>query len=851
MIEIPSLRRSGGKGRHTWAAASASTSPSARSKNVVINGEERGAGEEYALMSVYVVDVYYAFTAIRFIMAPIPLIGRLHIHEYLALTASFLLLFLESIARAVTLLLPSPVIRLCYRISRNAFNSLSSPYSRRARNRKKHVSSAIAQAQDFVELCELFGYHAEEHVVQTKDGYLLGLHRLAYRRGEEDRRINTDDDGQGCVRKRVVYLHHGLLMNSEVWVCLTEQERCLPFTLVDQGYDVWLGNNRGNKYSKKSLHHAPTDVQFWNFSMDQFAFHDIPDSIDYILQTTNQPSLSYIGFSQGTAQAFATLSIHPTLNNKVDVFVALAPAMAPPGLASGVVSSLVKSNPQVLFLAFGRRAMMGSSTMWQALLYPAIFIWCIDKSLSFLFNWQTHNISPHQKLAAYPHLYSFTSVKSVVHWFQIIRNGTFQMFDDEVSAPFAVGNGSKYYKVAKFPTRNIKTPIVLVYGGSDSLVDINLMLKELPKHTVAKGIPKYEHLDLLWAADVDKLVFPHVLDALESYAAPGQTKQAALGWRTVQRGILERSSLASPGGSTASLPPGYSEDEMRAITTGAGIISDHGRTPLDFGVDDVPSTAEEQLDETDADDEDERLAFPPQTTQRVLSSPPMPATKSNRRSVRSSETCSPRPHSSASSSSKKTLIDSAPRRQITRDPLTPVKEAQRRNESRPMETAEASSSDEVPSQRTTKSSGLDRPYTNSPKSAARDRLAATESSAASLMPVQAAMAALADILQTSDVTRGTAPPKDPRVSAETFPRVEDAFDTLASALKPVLASSRSAVPPALASSGLERLSLTPSSRADTMTPSQASGRTVRASHPEGWWSSTSNSTTESLLLDAS
>ena len=29
-------------------------------------------------------------------------------------------------------------------------------------------------------------------------------------------------------------------MNSEIWVCLTDKERCLPFVLVDHGYDVWV-----------------------------------------------------------------------------------------------------------------------------------------------------------------------------------------------------------------------------------------------------------------------------------------------------------------------------------------------------------------------------------------------------------------------------------------------------------------------------------------------------------------------------------------------------------------------------------------------------------------------------------
>ena len=534
-------------------------------------------------------------------MATLPFLGRLHPWEYLALLLSFLLTFLELLVRTITLLLPTPIIKFFYRASRNAFNSLSSPYSRRARNRKKGVSSPIAQASDFAELCELYGYYAEEHVVQTKDGYLLGLHRLGWRHGEEDQRVNA---GEGSLQKKVVYLHHGLLMNSEVWVCLTEKERCLPFLLVDQGYDVWLGNNRGNKYSKKSMHHKPTSNEFWDFSMDEFAFFDIPDSINYILSTTGQPSLSYIGFSQGTAQAFATLSIHPTLNSKVDVFVALAPAMAPPGLASGVVSSLCKSNPEVLFLLFGRRAILSSTTMWSALLYPAIFSWFIDKALSFLFNWRMRNIAPHQKLAAYPHLYSFTAAKCVVHWFQIIRNGTFQMYDDEVSTPLSLSSGSKYYKVAKFPTRNIKTPIVLVYGGSDSLVDIKLMLKELPKHTVAKGIQKYEHLDLLWASDVDKLVFPHVLEALETYAQP--KPNTAKGAMTLSWPAQSEPRLPLQHQMNGQLLPSeqYTLNRPTHHHHQHSIDSTVYSTEADY---DRPSTAEEQMDESD--DEDEGVGF--------------------------------------------------------------------------------------------------------------------------------------------------------------------------------------------------------------------------------------------------
>jgi len=188
--------------------------------------------------------------------------------------------------------------------------------------------------------------------------------------------------------------------------------------------------------------------------------------------------------------------------------------MSPAGLSNGIVDALVKTSPDLLFLTFGRKSILSAATMWQSILYPPIFVRVIDMSLGFLFGWSSKNMTAHQKLAAYPHLYSFTSTKSVVHWFQIIRNKSFQMYDDDSSGKVSITATNRYYKPAKFPTRNIKTPIVLAYGGSDSLVDIRVMLKELPRHTIATEIAHYEHLDFLWAQDVDKLVFPHVFEAL-------------------------------------------------------------------------------------------------------------------------------------------------------------------------------------------------------------------------------------------------------------------------------------------------------------------------------------------------
>ncbi|KAK4084928.1 hypothetical protein Purlil1_9963 [Purpureocillium lilacinum] len=493
---------------------------------------------------------------------PVPFLGRLHAYEYLALVGSFVLVGLEAIIRVLTLALPPFLVELFYRASRRLFNRYSTPEQKKAENRKKSISTSIRDATDFVELCRIWGYEAEEHIVQTKDGFLLGIHRLQWRKGEEGAKVNC---GPRSVKKRIAYLHHGLLMNSEVWVCLTDEQRCLPFELLERGFDVWFGNNRGNKYSKKSIHCSPTSVQFWDFSMDEFAFHDIPDTIAYILDTTGQESLSYIGFSQGTAQAFATLAIHPKLNNQVNVFIGLAPAMAPAGLSNGIVDSLVKASPSVLYLMFGRRSILSSATMWETLMYPPIFSWLIDMGLAFLFKWRTVNISASQKLAAYPHLYSFTSTKSVVHWFQIIRNKCFQMYDDDVHQPMSVTTSSKYSKVAKYPTRNIRTPVVLVYGGSDSLVDIKAMLRELPPQTVATEIPHYEHLDFLWARDVDSQVFQHVFDALDSFTDAEHTAEE------YNRYYLVRSESL--------IGSGYSGVNHRGSESEASTIAGDGQAP--------------------------------------------------------------------------------------------------------------------------------------------------------------------------------------------------------------------------------------------------------------------------------
>lgn len=76
------------------------------------------------------------------------------------------------------------------------------------------------------------------------------------------------------------------------------------------------------------------------------------------------------------------------------------------------------------------------------------------------------------------------------------------MYDDdnlEVSVPQPrngghTSSGPTAYCPARFPTKNISSPIVLLYGDSDSLVDIELMLKELPGNSTVIPLEASAHI---------------------------------------------------------------------------------------------------------------------------------------------------------------------------------------------------------------------------------------------------------------------------------------------------------------------------------------------------------------------
>ena len=113
---------------------------------------------------------------------------------------------------------------------------------------------------------------AESHTVITEDGYMLNIHRIPCGRA-----------GCGDGVKQPVFLQHGILASSADWV-LSGPDKALAFMLADLGYDVWLGNARGNTYSRHHVRFSSSDKKYWDFSFHEMAVYDIPAEIDFIYE---------------------------------------------------------------------------------------------------------------------------------------------------------------------------------------------------------------------------------------------------------------------------------------------------------------------------------------------------------------------------------------------------------------------------------------------------------------------------------------------------------------------------------------------------------------------------------------
>lgn len=377
---------------------------------------------------------------------------------------------------------------------------------------------------DTCEFIESRGFPTETHFVATHDGYFLGLHRIPSKSGtsctngaDETTSEPWEQQQQQQPCRGVVLLVHGFMQSSEAFVVRKDTSNSLPLVLAAAGYDVWLGNNRGNKYSCKHATRKPIHEDFWDFSLDEMIRYDMPNMIEYVLEQSGAENLTLVGFSQGTAQAFACMSSNLQLAKKVNLFIALAPVSEVRGFSNPVVDNLARARPDFIFLLFGKRSILPSTLFWRKILSRDMFVQAIDIAVMFLFGWSTQCIDPAEKALLYSHIYSFSSVKTVVHWFQIIQSTKFQMFDDS-----NLSNPYDRYTTQTLPcyqTLQLKCPVACFYGGRDNLPNTKAVLASIPKDKVVlfHKEEEYEHLDFMWAKDTGEKIYPHILNLLKKY----------------------------------------------------------------------------------------------------------------------------------------------------------------------------------------------------------------------------------------------------------------------------------------------------------------------------------------------
>ncbi|KAF7141234.1 hypothetical protein RHSIM_Rhsim06G0169100 [Rhododendron simsii] len=342
-------------------------------------------------------------------------------------------------------------------------------------------------------MVETQGYSCEEHTVTTADGYILSLQRIPAGRSG----VTAD--------KPPVLLQHGLLVDATTWLVNTP-DQSLGFILADNGYDVWLANTRGTKYSSGHTSLSPSDPAYWDWSWDELAAYDLPASVQYVHGQTGQ-NLHYVGHSLGTLMALAAFSRQQSLNMI---------------RSAALLSPIAHLDQITTLLKVAAYSMIGDVTIN---IYYHTLTSNRNKNLShgvlivrFFLTGPPCCISPSTMDAVANIGPQPTATKNMLHLAQMVRRGTIAMYD----------YGSKHHNNEHYgqptpPAYNMASipsdlPLFLAYGGQDYIsdpADVQTLIGTLNDHDADKLVvhytEEYAHMDFTLAGNANQVVYDPIM----------------------------------------------------------------------------------------------------------------------------------------------------------------------------------------------------------------------------------------------------------------------------------------------------------------------------------------------------
>ncbi|KAL6431806.1 hypothetical protein ACFW04_007358 [Cataglyphis niger] len=358
----------------------------------------------------------------------------------------------------------------------------------------------------FLQMIKRAGYPAEVHVVMTEDGYLLTLHRIP---GGND--------------SLPVLLQHALLCSSADWVILGKG-KALAYLLADQGYDVWLGNFRGNIYSRAHMSLSPSDLTFWNFSFHEMSIYDLPAIIKFITNMKSQPLHTYIGHSMGTTTFYVMASERPEIARMVKMMISFGPAAFIKHFKSPMLINLFSywREFQIIWRLFFHDEFLPQSDLLRF-----ISKYGCDQNLDsknicanlifLICGYDVEQFDYSLLPVILSHFPAGISIKTFLHYIQIYQSDKFRQYD------YGREKNQLMYNSPEPPDYNLTSitiPIALFYGPGDwaiDVVDVKRLYDLLPNVVDLYEVPwpKFNHVDFIWAKDAPKLVYERVLELMK------------------------------------------------------------------------------------------------------------------------------------------------------------------------------------------------------------------------------------------------------------------------------------------------------------------------------------------------